>query len=235
MTASNAAAALKIKPFESFSGDPRQACIDQIVSGSFKGNVATEHGCKWEDHIRDLFDAIMHTKTEEFGLIIHSQVHGENGLDWLAASPDGITAGNAPPCMVEIKAPYRRKIIPGEIPHHYYPQVQVQMEVCDIDLTYFVEWQPANLSHKGEEMINIVPITRDKEWFQKHKQTLYEFWKDLQHARRTYTPPPPPQCLIQDGLYATMEWQQVKAEMLFVEDDTREERQAPLFINDDDS
>ena len=200
MTASNCAAAIGIKPFESFVGCPRQACIDQIVGGTFKGNVATRHGCEYEDHIRDLFDAIMGTATEEYGLLTHDQVH-ENGFTWLGASPDGITSCGS---MVEIKAPYRRKIVPGEIPHHYFPQVQVQMEVCDLDLTYFVEWQPSHLSHNGKEILNIVPIERDRAWFEMHREALYKFFCDLQIARENYVPPPPPQCLIRPNLYENL-------------------------------
>lgn len=93
MTASNAAAALGIKPFDSFTGDVRRDAIENIVHRKFKGNVATRHGVKYEDSVRDMFDAIMGKHTTEYGLIIHGDVHGkEKGLPWLAASPDGITS-----------------------------------------------------------------------------------------------------------------------------------------------
>lgn len=193
MTASNAAAALGIKPFASFTGDARKAAIDQIVSGSFKGNVATRHGCQWEDWVRDRFAEIVHEDILEFGLIKHPSLH------WLAASPDGICSRSG--AMVEIKCPYRRRIVPGKVPGHYMPQMQTQMEVCDLDFCYFVQWQPARLNPDRQEIFDIVLVQRDKQWFTQHKDALYSFWKDLMEARRTYVPPPPPPCLIVDDLY----------------------------------
>jgi putative phage-type endonuclease len=137
MTASNAASALGIKPFASFTGDVKRDAIENIVHRKFKGNVATRHGVKYEDEVREKFDKIMHRTTREYGLIVHADVHGpETGLPWLAASPDGIT--NLYGEMLEIKCPWRRQIVPGEVPHHYFPQIQTQLEVCDLEVCYFV-------------------------------------------------------------------------------------------------
>jgi hypothetical protein len=120
-------------------------------------------------------------------------------IPWLAASPDGITSTGR---MIEIKCPMRRRIDPGHVPHHYYPQVQVQMEVCGLDSCYFCQWQPAHFSSTGTEIFDIVLVERDREWFARHKDTLHDFWKELMTARATYVPPPPPSCLIRDDLYA---------------------------------
>lgn len=69
-------------------------------------------------------DAVVH----EFGLINHPSVH------YFGASPDGITSDGV---MVEIKAPYKRKLN-GEIPKQYYYQVQGQMDVCELtECDYF--------------------------------------------------------------------------------------------------
>ena len=185
MTASNAAAALGIKPYDSFRGDPKAACIDQIVSGSFKGNAATRHGCEHEDAVRDRYCDISGETALEFGLIVHSNPE----YHWLAASPDGITLNGR---MIEIKCPMHRDIIPGHVPHHYYPQLQTQMEVCDLDSCAFVQWKPAKFTKDNTEVFDIVVIPRDREWFERHKDSLYSFYCDLMTARAEYTPPPPP-------------------------------------------
>ena len=195
MTASNAAAAIGIKPYDSFRGDPRQECINQIVSGSFKGNAATRWGCDHEDMVRDRYCDITGDVVVDFGLIIHHQ------YPWLAASPDGITPDGR---MLEIKCPMHREIIPGHIPHHYFPQVQTQMEVCDLDSCAFVQWKPATFTKDGKEIFDIVIIERDREWFSRHKDELYSFWVDLMKAREQYVPPPPPKSLVVDNLYDTL-------------------------------
>lgn len=213
VTASIAAAALQIKPYDSFVGCPRETSIEQTVTSSFKGSVATRHGQKYEDHVRDMFGAIMGKRVYELGLIRHVDVHGpEKGLEWLGVSADGITEHNE---LVEIKAPYRRTIIPGECPHHYWPQCQVQMECLDVDVCFFVEWQPDWLSRNGREVLNIVPIQRDRDWFLRHKDDFYRYFLDLKARRDSYVPPPPRECLIRDGLYSDLETGLVSSASMF--------------------
>lgn len=193
MTASNAAGALGIPPYDSFRGDARAHCLQNLVYGTFKGNIATQHGVDNEDQVRDRMCDIMGERCLDFGLLVHPE------LDWLAASPDGITLTGR---MIEIKCPFARRIDKGVVPHHYLPQVQVQMEVCGLSSCYFVQWQPAHLTHDGVEVFDIVLIERDRLWFDKHKDTLYAFYTDLIAMRAGYVKPPPPACLVVDALYA---------------------------------
>lgn len=199
MTASNAGAALGMKPFASFTGDPREDAIDQIVYRTFTGNIATRHGQKHEDAVRDRFCEIMGVRAREYGLIRHSDVRPPGqGLPWLAASPDGITDCGM---MIEIKCPYRRQIAPMYIPDIYYAQMQVQMEVCNLPLCAFVQWMPDYLSDTGREIFDIQMVERDIGWFARHADALKSFYDDLMDARRTYVKPPPPSCLISLTLY----------------------------------
>jgi putative phage-type endonuclease len=199
MTASVVSSALGIKPFASFTGDVRREAIINAVHRKFQGNVATRHGVKYEDSVREKFDEIMGKTTKEYGLLVHNDIHGpEKGLTWLAASPDGMTEDGE---LVEIKCPWRRQIVPGEVPHHYLPQIQAQLEVCDLDICYFVEWQPAHLSDTGTEVINIVPVARDHGWLERHYAELRSFYEELMEERRNFVPPPPPNCLVRDDLY----------------------------------
>ena len=228
ITASVAASALGIKPFDSFTGCPRKNAIENTVYRTFKGNVATQWGCDHEDMVRERFDRIMGTDTTEYGLIRHNDVHGlDRGFSWIGASPDGITECGA---MVEIKCPYRRRITPGVVPHHYLPQVQVQLEVCDLNICYFVQWQPAHLNIDGVEIFDITPVQRDRGWFEKHKETLYSFYLELQDARASYVEPPPPSCLIRDDLYADVSTTS-SVSPLFLDDDEVVCR--PSFLDDD--
>lgn len=230
MTASVCASALGIKPFESFTGDPRADAIANTVYRKFKGNVATRWGCDHEDEVRDRFDAIMGKKSLDFGLVRHSDVpRVGDRYDWLAASPDGITTDGE---MVEIKCPYRRQIVEGEVPHHYLPQVQVQLEVCDLDVCYFVQWQPADKCDGGVEVFDITVVERDREWFARHSSALLSFFEELQAARAAYVPPPPPVCLVVDDLYVDLVSSPPTTTMntAFLDDD---DDSAPVFLVDD--
>lgn len=193
MTASDAAAALGIPAFDGQRGNVRDALIKQKCSNTFKGNMFTQHGCDNEDAVRDRLAEIIGDSALEFGLLVHPT------LDWLGASPDGIFERSG--FMIEIKCPFKRKIIPGHVPHHYLPQIQTQMEVCQLPACFFVQWQPAHLSHTGSEIFDVVCVERDPQWFARHKDALHGFWKDLMAARASYVPPPPPTTRIVDSLY----------------------------------
>jgi hypothetical protein len=70
---------------------------------------------------------------QELGRIQHRTVQG------LAASPDGLyTCGPLRGSLVEIKCPITRTI-EAKIPFDYWCQMQIQMEVCDIDVCEYVE------------------------------------------------------------------------------------------------
>jgi hypothetical protein len=58
----------------------------------------------------------------------------------LAASPDGlITEGKFKGHLIEIKCPITRIPVEDEIPHDYYCQMQIQMEVLNCPIVEFVE------------------------------------------------------------------------------------------------
>ena len=198
MTASDCAGALGIPAFEGQKGGRavRQALLKQKVGGTFKGNKYTQHGVDHEDDVRDRLAEILGDEALEFGLLVHPD------LQWLGASPDGVFAKSG--FMIEIKCPVKRQIVPGHVPHHYFPQVQVQMEVADLPATYFCQWQPAEFSATGKEVFDVVVVERDRQWFETHRETLYEFWMDLMAARAAYVPPPPRTSRIRDALYADL-------------------------------
>ena len=60
---------------------------------------------------------------------------------WLSASPDGVVLkGPRAGRLVEIKSPKTRQ--PGDfVPQEYYIQMQIQMEVCNLDVVDFIEAQ----------------------------------------------------------------------------------------------
>lgn len=194
ITASDAASALGIKPFASYAGDPREDCLVKKLDNHPFSNIYVRHGTKYEDEARDLACAILGETAFDKGLIIHPTE------PWIGASPDGITNTGK---LIEIKCPIQRQIVPGHVPHHYFPQVQIQMEVLDSNSCYFVQYKPAILTG-GDPFLDIVVVERDRVWWEKHKAALYAFWQEYQARLETHVPAPvpaKPRCRIDDALY----------------------------------
>lgn len=99
------------------------------------GGAATEHGIMFEDVAIGIYERRLKDtcKVGEYGCIRHAHI------PHLGASPDGIiTHGPRRGVMLEIKCPYTRQItgIPKE---EYWIQVQLQLEVCNLELCDFLE------------------------------------------------------------------------------------------------
>lgn len=108
--------------------------------------IATEenkmNACIWghrfEPIVRDIYElesAGVGAVSDSVGRFTHATI------PWLSASPDGlVTRGALAGRLVEIKAPYSRDPDETEfIYKDYYPQMQIQMEVCDLDAVDFTE------------------------------------------------------------------------------------------------
>lgn len=94
-------------------------------------------GWRYEPVARQLFEKIVAEGTvfDGLGRIRHPT------LSRLGASPDGLIM-DGPRCgrLVEIKCPPSR-VLDGNIPIHYYCQMQLQAEVCDADAVEYIEVQ----------------------------------------------------------------------------------------------
>jgi hypothetical protein len=99
---------------------------------------ATTWGHRFEPVTRRIYEleiAGLDTVNDKLGRFTHQRIK------WLSASPDGlVTTGPLQGRLVEIKSPKTRQ--PGEfVPVEYFVQMQIQMEVCDLDVVDFVEAQ----------------------------------------------------------------------------------------------
>lgn len=98
--------------------------------------VATSWGHRFEPIVRRIYEleiAGLNTVCDTLGRFTHTTI------PWLSASPDGVVlSGQLQGRLVEIKAPKTRQ--PGEfVPHEYFVQMQIQMEVCNLDAVDFLE------------------------------------------------------------------------------------------------
>ncbi len=194
LTSSDAGTALSLNPYQ----NPFELLKKKCGAGEpFNGNVATLHGQKYEDIAIEHYCNAMGKRNHEFGLIDYDAVERDNdhetlkkypnGIGWMAGSTDGIAEDiNKLEDLVvlEVKCPYRRKIIHGYCPDYYYPQVQLNMAILNIEKADYIEFIPAN--HFGNKLpiqMNIVRIQRDRKWFDKNVVVLEEMWRDIVYWR----------------------------------------------------
>ena len=100
-------------------------------------------------------------------------IHSNN---WMGASFDGMTIENS--VIVEIKCPGKKDhdvAIKGFVPDKYIPQLQHQMFVAELDLTYYY-------SFDGEEGV-ILMVERDEEYIKEMLEKEFDFWKCLKKAQ----------------------------------------------------
>ena len=145
----------------------------------FVGNVATLHGQKYEDEAIEKYCKLTNQDNFEFGLLAHEDVHDTKDFYWLAGSPDGISISKdrkSKPVLLEVKCPYKRKIKQGIIPEYYYPQVELNMFICNVDVADFIEYIPPHT-------MNIVRCYIDHEWLNINLPILKNFWSDVEYYR----------------------------------------------------
>lgn len=137
ITASNAWKALKSKSSKTqlINEKCKELDISKYDTTNVNTNTAFHHGTKYEEISVMFYEHKYKTKVEDFGCIRHDNYH------CLGASPDGINTCKSSPLfgrMLEIKNPVSREItgIPKE---EYWIQMQLQMEVCNLDVCDFLE------------------------------------------------------------------------------------------------
>lgn len=172
ITASDAASAIGESRYESEDAFVKK----KVLRTKWAGNAATAHGTLLEPFVRDLYDQKFNRKSHEIGLVQHRE------YPWLGASPDGVTEDGI---LVEIKCPMSRKIEPN-VPKHYLPQVQLQLEITDLEECDFVQYKPAisegDVVTRPEEFV-VVRVRRDREWFARALPVLERVWQRVLKGR----------------------------------------------------
>lgn len=175
ITASDVASAIGENHYES----PDAFIKKKVLRTKWAGNAATAHGTLLEPLVRDLYDQRTGRRSHEIGLVQHRT------YPWLGASPDGVTEDGL---LIEIKCPLTRKI-EAKVPKHYFPQVQLQLEITDLEECDFIQYRPAGpqdengVSRPPEEFV-VTRIKRDRSWFQKHLPAMRVAWDRICKGRQ---------------------------------------------------
>jgi putative phage-type endonuclease len=179
LTSSDAGTVLGLNPYQK----PKEVLFKKCGHDPkpFVGNIATRHGQKYEDEAIDKYCKLTGQKNYDFGLLAHEDVHKSDEYHWLAGSPDGISMilsdQNAKPILLEVMCPYKRKIVPGKIPVYYYPQVQLNMFICGLEVSDFIEYFPPRT-------MSIVRTYINHKWLNKNLPILADFWANVVHYRK---------------------------------------------------
>ena len=163
LTASDAATAIGDNPYEK----PEGLILKKCGYNKFTGNAATEHGNKYEDEARILYEERHNEKCHEIGLYPHPTIK------WLGGSPDGVTESGK---LVEIKCPLKRQI-KDEVPVHYLPQLQLLMEILDLESCDFIQYKPYDLTWPEVQEFVVTHVTRDRQWFKDKLPIMDALWK----------------------------------------------------------
>ena len=166
LTASDVPTAIGDNPYQK----PFDLLLKKCGKGEpFNGNIFTEHGNKYEDEARILYEERHNEKVHEIGLYIHPEIK------WLGGSPDGITESGK---LVEIKCPLRREI-KDEVPIHYMGQIQMCMEILDLESCDFIQYKPEEITWPKPAEFMLTHVKRDREWFKEKLPIMEEFWNKV--------------------------------------------------------
>jgi putative phage-type endonuclease len=162
LTASDLAAALGCNFFK----NPETLILEKCgFVKKFEGNEHTERGIRLEPFVRDLYEKNSQKKVHEFGLLVHPE------HKWLGGSPDGITEDGI---LIEIKCP---KKISNKVPEYYMPQIQLLLEIIGIEECDFIQY------NEEKDLLKIIRVKRDREWFATNLPKMDVFWKRVVHKR----------------------------------------------------
>ena len=131
----------------------------------FPDNAAIRWGVKYEDVAIAFYEELQNVKILDFGMVPHPTFNA------FGASPDGICedTGNDPFVgrMVEIKCPPKRKFTKS-VPHHYWMQVQGQLEVCDLDECDFLQVKLEEYENYEDYSKDVFEIDGVLQWGRTH-------------------------------------------------------------------
>ena len=131
VTASDVAQALGCSKFGNQRTFFQKKCGAPEEQAAFDASLPPlKWGVMYEPVAQAIYSAVnLGVRVHEFGLLRHET------LSFVGASPDGISDLGV---MLEIKCPWRRRIVEGEVPMQYYYQIQAQLAVCGLqECDYF--------------------------------------------------------------------------------------------------
>jgi putative phage-type endonuclease len=192
LTASDIASVLDCNIYQSGN----ELLMNKINAKVFN-NISTDWGNKFESIALEIYKNMTNESVSEIGLVLHPV------YKWLGASPDGLVKSGK---LLEIKCPYKRNI--ETCPIHYWIQMQIQMEVCNIDeCDYFdckfceyledftskldINYKESQSVYKGIcdnpwrlDSYSLKTIARDRDWFENNIEKINNFYDKMKYYQK---------------------------------------------------
>lgn len=163
---SDAPAIMEVSPWKT----PHSLWLEKLqISQPSPLNNAMQRGTTLEPKARDEFDKMM-------GLLTEPVVKIHPSINYMAATLDGMDIEGK--TFVEIKCPRQEDhkcALRGKIPEKYFPQLQHQLEVCQLEMAYY-------FSFDGEKGV-IVKVFRDEKYIKELLKKEEEFWECVQSLK----------------------------------------------------
>lgn len=212
--ASDAPVIMGISPFETpFQLWQRKVALKEDKKSTF----AMERGHTLEPQARAQVEQVL-------GIELFPIAKLHPNYDWMLATLDGLSKDGK--TLLEIKCPGAEDHAiaqEGRVPEKYYPQIQHQLEVCQLEKGYY-------FSYNGKEGV-LVEFYRDDKYIKKLILIEEEFYSWMQDL----TPPP-----LTDRDYQTIEnpewldaasqWKQVSAQLSSLEKEEERLRQQLISL-----
>jgi putative phage-type endonuclease len=149
----------------------------------FEGNDATQWGHDNEHNAIDAYEIYTGNLVADCGDTQRFYKHPEH--DWLGCTPDGFTEARTD-CLsyqrmvIEAKSPASMRLY-GNVPAHYMPQIQGQMEITNCEFAHFICWTPDGLE--------VFQVPRSRDYWSMCLELLQDFRQciidDVEPKRRS--------------------------------------------------
>lgn len=140
----------------------KSLCESSGIYPAFVGNEATVFGEKYEPVATKIYELDNNIPNEKKVKVFESAFipSRDPRYFYIGGSPDGIVLETnikdgkkiKDGYLIEIKCPFRR-YPRGTVPEHYWMQMQIQMEVCDLERGYFLDFKIKDFEH-FEDMLS---------------------------------------------------------------------------------
>jgi len=168
-TASDAPVVMGVSPYAT----PYQRWSEKVgLAPPIEQTFPMKEGHRKEEIARQLLE-------KKLGLFLMPDVKFHPTLPWMMASLDAIDPSNT--VVAEIKALGIEKhnlAVGGKVPEEYFPQVQAQIEVCQVDKAYYTSFYKHHNQEEGE--IVTIEVYRDDSYIKKLIEKGKRFWDCIQ-------------------------------------------------------
>lgn len=161
--ASDAPVIMHVSPWKT----PYQLWEEKLGLKESFSSYAMKRGLEMEERAREAFE-------KETGLVVFPQVLFHKEHEWMMASLDGIDIEGKN--IVEIKCPGKvdhEIALSGNIPEKYFPQLQHQMAICELDKAYYFSY--------SDNSSKVIVVNRDESYIKNMICKEVEFYDCVQN------------------------------------------------------